>query len=404
MELFPWHLGVYDAHCHATDIMSSIDKIPAMKAAGLAIMATRAQDQDLVAQVADKLGFEDYESSKVGTSEQRIVPCFGWHPWFSHQIYDDSSDGSTQPKGDTAWKHDHYQDVLVPRPEELAFLEVLPEPRPLLDLIAKTRKYLEKYPLALVGEIGLDKAFCLPTAWTPEKLKERDTSLTPGGREGRLLSPYRVSIAHQKKVLKAQLDLAAEMQRAVSVHSVQAHGLTLEVLQETWRGYEKQVISKRSLKRRVATGQASDAGSSNVTMVGSEDKGPKPYPPRICLHSYSGTLEAMRDYFAPSVPADIYFSFSTVVNFSTSSNKAIEVVKKVPEDQLLIESDLHHAGERMDGYLEEITRLICGIRGWTLEEGVTKLARNWRRFIFGQDDLSASFCSDETTSTMKFIL
>ena len=95
-EPFPWHLGVYDAHCHATDTMTSIDSIPTMKASGLTIMATRAEDQELVASVADKLGFEDADSTKPGASDRRMIPCFGWHPWFSHHIYDDLGEGSNQ--------------------------------------------------------------------------------------------------------------------------------------------------------------------------------------------------------------------------------------------------------------------------------------------------------------------
>jgi hypothetical protein len=49
----------------------------------------------------------------------------------------------------------------------------------------------------------------------------------------------------------------------------------------------------------------------------------------------------------------------------------------------LIESDLHVAGERMDGMLEEMYRKVCEIKGWGLREGTEKIRRNYEEFIFG---------------------
>jgi hypothetical protein len=50
---------------------------------------------------------------------------------------------------------------------------------------------------------------------------------------------------------------------------------------------------------------------------------------------------------------------------------------------ILVESDLHTAGEEMDLRLEDIVRRICGAKGWGLDEGVERLGRNWRAFVFG---------------------
>jgi Tat protein secretion system quality control protein TatD with DNase activity len=111
---------------------------------------------------------------------------------------------------------------------------------------------------------------------------------------------------------------------------------------------------------------------------------PLPYPPRICMHSYSGPPEPLRQFLHSSVPAEVYFSFSDIINFSSNSSaKAIDVIKAVPGSRILIESDFHCAGERMDDMLAAIMRKVCGIKGWSEEEGAEQLRKNWERFVFG---------------------
>jgi Tat protein secretion system quality control protein TatD with DNase activity len=226
--------------------------------------------------------------------------------------------------------------------------------------------------------------------WQQHEIEARDSSLTLGSREGRKLSPYRVVIGHQKALLKAQLQLAGEMRRAVSIHSVQAHGAVFDLLDELWKGHERKQVSRRERRRRRSadgTLEDNDAEKSNGNEENSRQKEEGmalPFPPRICMHSYSGPADPLKQFLRPAVPSDVYFSFSTVINFSSPSiDKVVEVIKLLPDDRILVESDLHCAGQQMDDLLQEVVRTICQLRGWRLDQGVKQLAENWKRFIFG---------------------
>lgn len=404
---FPWDVGVFDAHCHPTDTMPSVASIPRMKARGLAVMSTRSQDQDLVSEVAGNQGVQGPDELFASQSpERRFVPCFGWHPWFSYQLYDDT-DPAFVHDGTPQGKIAHYDKILTPSPSSAdpSFAEGLEDPRSLSQFLAETRARLEQHPFALVGEIGLDKAFRLPESWTTAGPVERDDGLTPGGREGRRLSPHRVSLEHQTAILTAQLKLAGEMDRAVSVHGVQVHGGVYNAVSACWKGHEKEVLSRRE-KRRIAA-HAEDFSSDSETDSDDDDEGrrpaaaaavptkraagtgsKKPYPPRICLHSYSGPVNILKQYTDPSVPAAVFFSYSVCVNWDLENGggknqKTIDAIRATPDDRILVESDLHTAGDPMDDALERICRIVCDIKGWPLREGVERLARNWRHYVFG---------------------
>lgn len=398
---FPWDAAAFDAHCHPTDTMASVDGIPQMKARALTIMATRSQDQDLVASVASRLGLAARSAlSRPGTTT--VVPCFGWHPWFSHQLVDDRDPSSAPLPADSSeeavqeFKTRHYTSILTPPPKDPAFIAQLPAPTPLSSFLDATRSRAAAHPVSLIGEVGLDKAFRLPDKW-PEDAPPRDASLTPGGREGRRLSPHGVAVGHQVAVLQAQLALAGELGLPVSVHGVQAHGVLYDAMAALWKGHERDVLSKRE-RRRVAP-HAEDWSSSSeeedddgdhrpkakADREGQKKPDPKPFPPRICLHSFSGSTEVLRRYLKPAVPADVYFSLSPAVNLATAAaaGRFAEAVRELRDDRILVESDLHQAGEPMDDALEEMYRRVCEVKGWGLREGVERIGRNYEAFVFG---------------------
>ncbi|CAK7272251.1 Cut9-interacting protein scn1 [Sporothrix epigloea] len=394
-KVFPWDTGrVFDAHCHPTDTPASLAAISGMGAATLTVMSTRAQDQDLVAALA-------------ASEPVSVVPAFGWHPWFAHQLYDDKGQGGDDLVSLEA-KRQHLVNVLAPMPSSLvqpvsardqelvaaldALAASLPAIRPLSAFLAETRQRLLDHPGALVGEIGIDKAFRVPEPEDEDKKNDgveavKASGLTPGGREGRRLSPFRVQPAQQIAVLTAQLTLAAELQRPVSVHGVQAHGLLYSTLAATWKGQERELPSRR--QRRQQMGDVACVDDERSTDEQQEERTAdlpsqeNTYPPSICLHSFSGPVDMLQQYLRPAIPATIYFSFSTAVNCSTASGcqRLAEVVAACPDDRLLVESDLHVAGADMDAALEDMYRRVCAIKQWTLDKGVERIAQNYNAFI-----------------------
>lgn len=416
-EPFPWDLGIFDAHCHPTDTMSSIPAISStMKARVLTVMATRSQDQELVSRVAkehpvqgpDAIPTTTDNRSDTAHPDSKIIPAFGWHPWFSHQVYDDSlsaEEATYDPSSSdlNGEKLRHYNAVLSPSPQtkdDTDFVMQLPTPQPLSSLLSQTRSYLEAHPHALVGEIGIDKAFRLPSHGVFQGDPEK--GMTPGRRNGESLSPYRVNLDHQVRILKAQLKLAGETGRAVSVHGVQAPGVLYDTLKSSWKGHEKRVVSSTE-RRRIAKGVDEDFSSSESEDDDASDANgaagdrtrkkykQKPYPPRICLHSFSGGIQTLEQYVNDrSCPAKVFFSFSMCVNYSTGGHErerkkhiADQVISACPDDRVLVESDLHTAGENMDDALEDMYRKVCEVKGWDLREGIERIKANYATFIFG---------------------
>jgi Tat protein secretion system quality control protein TatD with DNase activity len=317
---------LHDAHCHPTETSQTLTEIDPMSSGSLCAMASRLSDQSLV-------------SSFHEDNPEIVIPFFGYHPWFAHLIAIDGDD--------------HYGSILKPRPTD-TFRPHLPEPVAWSDALQELRRRLESNPRAQVGEIGLDKAFRLPNHINGE----RDTS-SPDG-----LSPYKTKVDHQLRIFIDQCKLAGEFGRAVSVHSVQCHGLVFTTLQSLWKGHE---INKKKLS------QKSD-GPGAV----------KQFPPRVCIHSASLPIETLKEYLNPSVPAKVFLSFSTAIN-ARYGQKLLDLISAVPDDRILIESDWHSEGSTRRSQLEDITRVVLYTKKWSAEEGVLRLEQNFNHFVYGDE-------------------
>lgn len=79
----------------------------------------------------------------------------------------------------------------------------------------------------MLGEVGLDRACRIPYSRPADPPYASHDSTAGAPRD---LSPFTIPLAHQLRVLEAQLALAAELRRNVSFHSVKAQQATRELL------------------------------------------------------------------------------------------------------------------------------------------------------------------------------
>lgn len=143
--------------------------------------------------------------------------------------------------------------------------------------LAGLRARLSAEPIAAVGEIGLDR-------WIIDGIKPGDP---------RIAGLRVAALPEQCEVFATQLALAAEFNRAASIHCVQAFGALLEVLQQT------------------------------------------PRPVRgFLLHGYGGPA-AMINTFAE---LGAYFSFNIEL-LSPRHSARLANFKSIPTDRLLVETD-----------------------------------------------------------------
>jgi Tat protein secretion system quality control protein TatD with DNase activity len=136
----------------------------------------------------------------------------GYHPWFTHQI-------AINP---FLSKEEHYRDLLLSpnsTPEDLeAFsrlLPTLPDPTPLEDILSEVHFNLLSFSNAMLGEVGIDRVARIPYNY--------DSS-------PRDLTPFHIPFDHQVHILEAQLALAVELGRNVSMHSVKSQQATFDLL------------------------------------------------------------------------------------------------------------------------------------------------------------------------------
>lgn len=267
-------VGLCDAHCHPTTYnVEELANVGSMTTNFMVCMSTSLKDMDDVRTLA-------------ANYPERVIPAYGLHPWLSHYFYVGTLDID---------KSSHYKRVLVPEPNE-EFIRQLPDPLSIDVVIRKMQERLQSDSKAIIGECGLDKTFRIP-----------DTVM-------KKLSKHTVAMGHQIEILKAQLEVAAEYKRPVSLHGVKCP----QNLLDTIKLFGKRLTS-------------------------------------ICLHSFSGNAQFMeQNWYMKKTQMDrkdlpiVYVSVSHLINNCNRSTSIEDLVEVIPPDRLLLESDYHSAGSEMD--------------------------------------------------------
>jgi Tat protein secretion system quality control protein TatD with DNase activity len=130
--------------------------------------------------------------------------------------------------GPISSKEEHYRalflDPKMSSEEHVTILNELlphlPDPLPLTEVLQSLRQDLLSHSVSLLGEVGLDRSFRVSF----------DYHANP-----RRLTPFTIPIAHQLEILEAQLALAVELRRCISMHSVKSHAVTIELLNKMER-------------------------------------------------------------------------------------------------------------------------------------------------------------------------
>ncbi|CDO73096.1 hypothetical protein BN946_scf185007.g150 [Trametes cinnabarina] len=372
---------VVDVHCHPTD--SEAKMTHHVVAEGLPIricaMATRRSDQELVAGLAR-------------AHPDKVVPCFGYHPWFYHWI-------SLTPAPS---KESHYRALFLPsspppKPELVAAFErllpYLPEPIPLSDLLQDVRSRLVQFPGAMLGEVGIDRVCRIPYSRPADPPYANCADHEDGS--SRELSPFTIPLEHQLAILEAQLALAVELKRNVSLHSVKCQQATCELL-------DRMKTKHGAAWLRISVDLHSCGLSPQTWQQISVGRRPcEQCPSRAALEPPNRTLIVARiDLFEPSQKRhpNVFLSLSTAINARSPAHRAL--IAACAPDRILVESDFHDV--RLSApYTWHMLCTVAAVKGWRVEEvwdedeaavreekwgAVRRLEENWKLFVRGEHE------------------
>ncbi|ORZ12021.1 TatD family [Absidia repens] len=344
-----WYPFLCDAHCHAHDDKQRLDEIQQLRTGHITLMGVRQDDWETVEMVAASSNSSSSDNNNNDSttdvdSHSRCVPCFGIHPWYVYRLAP-PQEGDPQANEEGV-KHqqqqqEHYQHVLdgPDDTEKQQLISQLAAPIPFSDWYPHLEQQLKRHPHALLGEVGLD----------------RSARLLPGGAiEWHGVKPTNVvcDIDHQCTILRLQLDLALQLDRAVSFHCVQSQGHLMAILQ--------------SINQQLGKSKTVTTATATTSVL------------RVCLHSFGGKPASL-DQFFKWRHVKVYVSFSIAINARLGWKKLSQLIQAVPDDQLLIETDLN-SPTSLDYNMVCIASLVAQAKNWSLHDTVMKTRQNWIAF------------------------
>ncbi|QRV88012.1 TatD DNase family protein [Ceratobasidium sp. AG-Ba] len=290
-----------DVHCHPTD-SSPIpdDHVAGVQLGQICAMSTHTHDQEKVKELGERMG-------------DRAIMCFGYHPWWAHQISLSDTLLSTE---------EHYRTLFSPsQNHEDAFQRILPSlpaPRALSSIVDEVRRNLQISPTAMLGEVGIDRAF-----------RVRYPQV---GDDGMKLSPFTVPLEHQLAILEAQIGVAVELGRNVSLHSVKASGATVDLL------------------KRMRSQHGTAWEKINVD-----------------LHSCTLSADVWKNIeYQKKSHQNVFLSLSTAINVRPNSTMHIQLIQACDPTRLLVESDFPFISDTTQRTWDVLC-LIARERGWKVE-------------------------------------
>lgn len=284
----------------------------------IAMMSTQPRDFPIVQTIAQELKAYNADEQGKLTLQKGVIECYGIHPWMLQQATQD-------------FEHlpEHESDTRAPK--WVPFL----------------KHYLISNPASHVGEIGLDSARWEMDEETKEKLP--------------------IPMDLQIEAFEAQMHIAADLKRSVSIHTVHCWGELMDSLnriktQRTKLRKEQRQLRK-TLKRQLGFESNEDELRNIEIQLEKLGDDTLVFPPCMYFHAFGGKaalvdqLDAItRDKASPQASPVVYFGFAPVINFTAP--KTMSVMKKIGLKRLVIESDLENY-KRVSQDLQENVNFIA---------------------------------------------